>query len=413
MRGNAELQSEEDVLRYKLAAAQHLEPGAQDVVSLLDGWRPEAVTSALEERERLFATDEDVPDPNRADCVAWRNLVRRIREEADLVPDLETAGFTLQRDGREYAATCPSCGGSRRYRVWSAADGKRPGGWWRVCALYDDPTSANRNYLVPGSGFFDAVRYYALLLGLPTPDFGVPSQRRSRPGPAGGSCACTQLRTIRADTLRCGEFRDLVYDAEGASRNATLTATVTAYQVANGTETLLHSDRLILDKHAERVQFAEAAGTNPDDLLTVCERVLDWLTSEPEADESPPAGDLARPKLLFLVLCTRDPERPTNVQIGPSIRAGKSHRVNTVTAFFPPSANYEIAGASPRALVYGEESLEHRYLTISEADGMQAEGIGTSLIRGLVWGNKLRFETVDASLEGRSRAPSRRRGRPG
>ena len=80
------------------------------------------------------------------------------------------------------AAACPSCGGSRRYRVWSAADGKRPGGWCRECGLYDDPISAYRTYLVPGSGFFDAVRYYALLLGLPTPDFGsrAPGKKPAR-----------------------------------------------------------------------------------------------------------------------------------------------------------------------------------------------------------------------------------------
>lgn len=238
---------------------------------------------------------------------------------------------------------------------------------------------------------------------------------------------------MQADVFRFAEIPGLIYDAECPTLKATLTATVTVRRVDGETETLLHSDRLALDKHTARITFAAAAGTDPTDLVTLRERLMEHLTAEPKpeavADEpldpdleqealallADPdllgrlgqvvrkrgyAGDLARPKLLYLVVCTRGFERPTNVQIeGPS-SAGKSHLVSQVLDFFPATAWYEIAGASPRALIYSEESLKHRYLIISEADGMHQEGMGASLIRGLVWGNELKYETVESTAAG-------------
>ncbi|MDQ3692072.1 MAG: hypothetical protein M3464_00380 [Chloroflexota bacterium] len=238
-----------------------------------------------------------------------------------------------------------------------------------------------------------------------------------------------------ADVLRVtvGDATDLVYVVEAPTLRATLTATVSAMRVTGDGETLLHSDRLILDRHAARVKFAEVAGTDPNDLATVRERLIEHLTAEPVADavveesldpnleaaarallvdpdlldrfgravrKRGYAGDIAQPKILFLVAITRRLERPTNVLVeGPSA-AGKSYLVDQVLSFLPASAYYQIAGSSPRALVYGEASLKHRFLVIGEADGMHQEGMGASIIRGLVWGNELRYETVESTAAG-------------
>lgn len=171
--GNAELHADIESLRYDLAAADQFGPTAADVVRSLAGGRLKLAEAELARRERLHAAGGNVPNPHAASYRQWRHLARDIRERADMLALFATAGVQLRRDGREFSAPCPLCGGADRFRVWPAEDGRRPGYWCRRCGISGDAIAAYRSFLMPGASFFDAVRVMALQLELGTPDHGT------------------------------------------------------------------------------------------------------------------------------------------------------------------------------------------------------------------------------------------------
>lgn len=101
---------------------------------------------------------------------------------------------------------------------------------------------------------------------------------------------------MSGEVYRWEEIAGLVYDVEGPTLKATLTATVTVYRLpedASGEPARLHSDRLVLDREPSRRRFAEAAGTDAEHLATLREWVIAQLTSEPER---PDVADVADPE---------------------------------------------------------------------------------------------------------------------
>ena len=92
-------------------------------------------------------------------------------------------------------------------------------------------------------------------------------------------------------------------------------------------------------------------------------------------------------------------ERPVNVAISGPSASGKNHAVRSVQQFFPWAAFYELSGASPLALIYNDQSFEHRFIIINESSALHAEGVGASILRGLIWDSKLAYDTV---VEGQS-----------
>src|SRR5262249_28755360 len=88
-------------------------------------------------------------------------------------------------------------------------------------------------------------------------------------------------------------------------------------------------------------------------------------------------------KLLYLTLVTRHLQRPVSAAVkGPS-SGGKSYLTECVLSFYPESTYYALSALSDRALAYSEEPLQHRFLVIYEAAGLQGD-FATYLLRSLL-----------------------------
>jgi len=106
------------------------------------------------------------------------------------------------------------------------------------------------------------------------------------------------------------------------------------------------------------------------------------------------AGDLKPPKVAYLALTSRVLDRPVNLRVtGPSA-SGKNFVIESVLPLFPPSAYYQIGGMSPLALLYSLEPFAHRTVIVNESSALHDDGIGASLLRGLVWDQHLTYDTV-------------------
>lgn len=122
------------------------------------------------------------------------------------------------------------------------------------------------------------------------------------------------------------------------------------------------------------------------------------------------AGDTFLRKLVYLVLVSRLLARPLNLVVSGPSSAGKSFLVNLVCKLFPSYAAYHLSAMSERVLAYTSEDLRHRYLIIGEATALHRDGIGASLLRGMVWDGQVSYEYVDKSPDG---LVSRRIEKPG
>lgn len=234
---------------------------------------------------------------------------------------------------------------------------------------------------------------------------------------------------MRSDILET-VVNGITYQIENPLIADGLKATVTVLNVDGA---VVASDRLNLDRAKARSTFADAAGVNADDLLTVRSAVAEWLVPPPDtASDALPeptpeaqeaalglldsadlldrrarvvtamgyAGDTTLVQLVDLVLVSRLLPRPLNLVVtGPS-SAGKSFLVNLVVQLFPPHAVYHLSGMSERVLVYTDADLSHRVLIIGEASALHKEGIGASILRAIAWEGKLVYETVEKTADG-------------
>ena len=134
-----------------------------------------------------------------------------------------------------------------------------------------------------------------------------------------------------------------------------------------------------------------------------CER----LASEPNilarfADDlaaSGVAGEARVAKLLYLALTSRLLQKPVSIAVkGPS-SGGKSYLTEQVLQFFPESSYYALTAMSEHALAYSDEPLQHRFLVLCEASGMESD-FQTYLIRSLLSEGKVRYETVEKTSDG-------------
>jgi hypothetical protein len=127
------------------------------------------------------------------------------------------------------------------------------------------------------------------------------------------------------------------------------------------------------------------------------ERILDRVAEA--LVQAGHVGDEREGRLLYLALTSRLFERPVSVAVkGPSA-AGKSHLVDCVLRFFPPSAVYELSAMSERALAYSQEPLSHRFLVLYEAAGLGGD-FGSYLLRSLLSEGRVRYETVEKTAAG-------------
>jgi len=110
-------------------------------------------------------------------------------------------------------------------------------------------------------------------------------------------------------------------------------------------------------------------------------------------------GENKAAKLLYLAITSRLLERPVSVAVkGPSA-GGKSYLLQQVLGFFPDSACYVLSAMSERAMVYSEEPLEHRFLVVYEAVGLQSD-FASYLVRSLLSEGRVRYETVEKTKDG-------------
>jgi hypothetical protein len=151
-------------------------------------------------------------------------------------------------------------------------------------------------------------------------------------------------------------------------------------------------------EHAKQADDdAEAAAWAECSHLAKRPRLLDDFLDAIEARGV--VGEERVVQILFLAVVSRVFSRPVSVVVkGPS-SAGKSHVTRQVLAFFPPSAFYELTGMSERAMVYSEEPLKHRMLSIGEATGLSGE-MASMFVRTLLSEGFLRYETVVSTTSG-------------
>lgn len=111
------------------------------------------------------------------------------------------------------------------------------------------------------------------------------------------------------------------------------------------------------------------------------------------------AGEQRTAKLLYLNVTSRFLRRPVSTAVkGPS-SGGKSFLVESVLRFHPEPAYYALSAMSEHALAYSEEPLQHRFLVIYEAAGMESD-LATYLIRSLLSEGCVRYETVEKTADG-------------
>jgi len=112
------------------------------------------------------------------------------------------------------------------------------------------------------------------------------------------------------------------------------------------------------------------------------------------------AGSTEAAEILYVALHSRSLSRPINVGLqGPSA-AGKTHIVEQVLLYHPPEAYHDLTASSERALAYSNFRSEHAYVLISESSALHRDGVGATIIRGLAWGNGIRYETVQKGADG-------------
>jgi hypothetical protein len=118
-----------------------------------------------------------------------------------------------------------------------------------------------------------------------------------------------------------------------------------------------------------------------------------------DLDKAGVVGEERAANLLYLALTSRFLEKPVSVLVkGPS-SGGKSYLVEKVLGFFPESAYHALTGMSERALIYDDEPLEHRFLVIYEAAGLQGD-YPTYIVRSLLSEGRVKYITVEKTAEG-------------
>jgi hypothetical protein len=110
-------------------------------------------------------------------------------------------------------------------------------------------------------------------------------------------------------------------------------------------------------------------------------------------------GETKTAKLIYLALTSRFFLRPISIVVKGVSSAGKSYTIKVVLGFFPEDASYVLTAMSERALAYSDEPLEHRFIIIYEATGLESD-FATYLLRSLLSEGHIRYETVEKTPDG-------------
>ena len=106
-------------------------------------------------------------------------------------------------------------------------------------------------------------------------------------------------------------------------------------------------------------------------------------------------GDPRPPLIAYVALTSRLLERPINVAFVAPSGAGKNRAVDAALAFVPAEAVHELKAGTPRALIYSDADLAHRYVIVAEADSLPEDGPAASAVRSLVTDSRFIYEVVE------------------
>ena len=113
------------------------------------------------------------------------------------------------------------------------------------------------------------------------------------------------------------------------------------------------------------------------------------------------AGDVRPALLAFLAVVSRLLGRPQNLAFVALSSAGKSFVVEAALALHPAEAVFVMRAGSALALVYADESFEHRVVLVAEADSIPEDGPAASAIRALAADNEMAYDVVEKDAGGR------------
>lgn len=107
------------------------------------------------------------------------------------------------------------------------------------------------------------------------------------------------------------------------------------------------------------------------------------------------AGDRRPVLMVYIGVTSRVTRRPSKLAVIAPSAAGKNAALDAALALFPESAFYQIKAGSPRALIYNDESFEHRTVVLSEADSIPEDGPAASAFRSLVEDDYMSYDVVE------------------
>ncbi len=111
------------------------------------------------------------------------------------------------------------------------------------------------------------------------------------------------------------------------------------------------------------------------------------------------AGDVRPALMSYICLTSRRLERPLNLSYLAQSASGKNHAAEAPLPLFPETAFYLIRAGSERALIYNDESFEHRIVIVGEVDSVPENGPAASAIRSLMTDTAMEYEVVEKDQE--------------
>jgi CHC2-type zinc finger protein len=112
------------------------------------------------------------------------------------------------------------------------------------------------------------------------------------------------------------------------------------------------------------------------------------------------AGDVTPPLIAYVGFSSRLLRRPLNLGYVAPSGAGKNRAIDAAMELMPASAYVLVKSGSERALIYADESYEHRILVVAEADSLPEDGPAASAIRSLATDNEMTYDTVEKNAKG-------------
>jgi hypothetical protein len=116
------------------------------------------------------------------------------------------------------------------------------------------------------------------------------------------------------------------------------------------------------------------------------------------------AGDPNPVVLLYVAASSRLTAKPVNVHVIAQSAAGKNFAINSAIRLIPEEGMLKLSAMSPKALIHGDDDLQHKIVVLSECDSLShLEGNAATLIRSIIEDARTDFDVVERDPEsGRS-----------